>query len=106
MTGNTLRISIEWHDYNPRRYGKPWIAVVTAWPLGGRPELKFGGYVGDHQCGELEMASIPGDIIRYGQRDGRANSHVSKWAVVLADGSIRHVTQVVARRLYCEVKRA
>jgi len=52
------------------------------------------------------MAATPGDIIRYGQRDGTANSHVSKWAVVQADGSIRHVTQVDARRLYCEVKHA
>jgi hypothetical protein len=106
--GNRVRVTIEWHDYNPRRYGKPWIATVTSWPVGGRPELIFGGYLGDDDGGDLEIAAAPGDIIRYGQRDWRAKAHsdqCNEWAVVQPDGSIRDITQAEARRLYAEAKR-
>lgn len=103
----TIRVAIQWHDYNPRRYGKPWIAVVTAWPVGGRPELTFGGYLGDGQGGELKITATPGDILRYGQRDWRSDSksaQCNEWAVVLSDGSFRDVTQAEARRLFAERK--
>jgi hypothetical protein len=95
------RISIEYGAYNPRRYSRPWIARVTAWPVGGTPTMEWGSYVGDDHGGEVEIMATPGDIIRDGQRDGRGgNNTVSNWSVVMADYTLRIINQVEARKLF------
>ena len=70
-----MRTSIEIGSYNSRRYSRPWIGRITAWPVGARPELAWGGYAEDDNGGELEIEAQAGDIIRWGQRDGRGIVH-------------------------------
>lgn len=95
-----LRYTTRFGSYNARRYSRPWIARVTAWPIGGKPELAWGGYCGDDSGGEAEILARPGDIIRYGQRDGRGNNGENAWAIAQEDGSLRIVSQSEARAQY------
>jgi hypothetical protein len=95
------RISVEYGEYNFRRYSRPWIARVTAWPVGGVPTMQWGSYVGDENGGEVEIMAAPGDIIRDGRRDGRGgNNTISDWSVVMADYTLRKISQVEARKLF------
>ena len=95
------RVSVGYDAYNSRRYSKPWIARIIAWPVGGVPTMESGSYVGDKKGGEVEIMAGPGDIIRDGQRDGRGgNNTVSDWSVVMADYTLHKINQVEARKLY------
>lgn len=42
-----MRVTRRFGRYDDRRYGRPWIARVTSWPVGGRPEMEWGSYIGD-----------------------------------------------------------
>ncbi|WP_109486010.1 hypothetical protein [Occallatibacter savannae] len=98
---NGNRVAISFDSYNPRRYSRPWIARVVAWAVGQKPELQFGGYCGDDGGGEAEIIAHPGDIIRYGQRDGRRpDRSINEWAVVEEDYSVRDIKQTEARGLF------
>lgn len=103
------RVAISFDSYNPRRYSRPWIARIVAWHVGEKPELKFGHYCGDDNGGEAEIIAYPGDIVRYGQRDGRrADKSLNEWGVVEDDYSVRDIKQTEARALFgqrpkCEV---
>jgi hypothetical protein len=97
----SVRVSIGWRGYNDRRYSKPWIALVTAWPVGGSPTLDFGGYVGNDSGGELEIMAKQGDIIRYGQKDYRKpRGSTCQFAVIEDDGTERDITDADARKLF------
>jgi hypothetical protein len=95
-----MRVAIQFDSYNERRYSRPWIARVTAWPVGGRPALAFGAYVGPHGgAGEAEISARAGDIVRWGQKDGRSgNGTRAYWGVVEQDGSVTKVTEAEARK--------
>jgi hypothetical protein len=96
-----MRAVKKWGGYNEKRYGKPWIAKVIAWPIGGRPELQFGGYVGDDDGGELEILARPGQIVKYGQKDHRNSSGTANYfGIVEDDGKIRRIKMVEARALF------
>lgn len=98
---NGKRIAISFGSYNPRRYSRPWIGRIIEWPVGGKPELEWGGYCGDDNGGEVEIIASPGDIIRYGQRDGRrVDRSINEWAVVEGDYSVRDIKQTEARALF------
>jgi hypothetical protein len=97
-----MRIAVEFGSYNQRRYSKPWISKVTAWAVGKSPDVEFGGYIGDDNGGEAEIMAKVGDIIRYGQKDGRGNNTESLWAVVEEGGTLRKVTMIEARKLFKE----
>ncbi len=99
-TTNTIRVAIRYGVYNDRRYGKPWIGRITSWPVGGRPEIAWGTYLGDYRGGEVEIMAAPGDIIRSGQRDNRGNGTTNDWYVVNTDGSLRKIDQTEARTLW------
>ena len=30
-----MRIAVKFEAFNSRKYSKPWIGIVTAWPIGG-----------------------------------------------------------------------
>jgi hypothetical protein len=79
-----MRITVQFGPWNPKRYGKPWIAKVTAWPVGKAPTLEFGALVGTTP----EIAAEPGTVVRWGQRDYRGNGTERHWGVVLDDGTI------------------
>lgn len=84
-----MTITKEFGSYNQRRYSRPWIARVSAWPVGGRAELAWGTFLGDDNGGEAEVAAVPGDVVRYGQKDLRKpNGSTANWAIVQADGSL------------------
>lgn len=100
----TLRVVVSIGSYNQRRYGRPWIAKVTAWPVGDKPALAWGGYAGDDNGGELEIMAAPGDIIRWGQKDGRGNSGSNEWGIVSADGKLVSCDQPEARKQWATLQ--
>lgn len=94
------RVTVAFNGYNPRRYSRPWIALVTAWPVGRSPELAFGNYIGSAVGGEAEVLARPGALVKWGQKDLRGNHTTSCWGSVEDDGSIRQVSQQEARQLF------
>lgn len=96
-----MRITIKYGSYNKRRYSRPWIAKVTSWPVGGRPELLWGGYVGDDNGGECEIEAEEGDILKSGQKDGRGNGGSNDFYHV-EEGKAVCVTDTFARQLWQE----
>ena len=95
-----MRITYTYSAYNHRRYQRPWIARITAWPVGGRPKLEWGRYLGNHEIGsggEAEIMAQPGDIVRSGQKDYRGGNSNNDWLIVEADGSLRKISETEAR---------
>ena len=99
-TPTKIRYSVRHNGYNARRYSRPWIGVITAWPVGGRPEITWGSYNGDDSGGETEIMAYPGSILRSGQKDNRGNNTDNEWLEAMPDGSVRDIDQVEARKLY------
>ena len=97
-----MRVARAIGPYNPRRYGRPWIAKVTSWPVGGKPKLEFGFYVGDECGGEVEISAEPGDVLRIGQRDHRGNNSTDCWYVLLPSGRLDRVSAAQARGAYLQ----
>ena len=98
------RVTVAFPSYNEKRYGSPWIARVTLRPVGSRPDLVFGNYLGDHRnggAGEAEILAKPGDIVRWGQKDNRGNKNTEAyWGVVNDDATITRLTEAEARKAY------
>lgn len=89
-----MRVAQHFDGYNARRYSKPWIAIITAWPIGSKPTLRFGGWIGnDRDGGEAEIDAQPGDIARWGQADHRGNKTDNLWGIVQDDGTILRCTE-------------
>jgi hypothetical protein len=94
-------IRVQFMNYNPRRYSKPWIARVTGWPVGGRPVLEWGGYLGNHHGGEVEIEVEAGDIVRWGQKDGRSGTGTrANWGIAQPDGMIEPCTEAQAAKAF------
>jgi hypothetical protein len=98
---NELRVTKTFGSYNQRRYSRPWIARVTSWPVGKRPELEFGCYLGDDEGGECEIMATEGCVVRWGQKDGRGSGGTNAWGIVEADGTITSCTEMQARAQFC-----
>ena len=96
----TVRVGVEFDGYNARRYGRPWIAKVVEWPVGGKPALEWGAYIGSSSGGEVEILAKPGDIIRYGQKDNRGNGTTARWAIVKETGELDLISEREARKSY------
>jgi len=95
---NNHKIDIQYDQGNPRRYGKPWIARVTAWPANGRPELEWGQWY-DGANAYLQISAASGDIIRWGIfGDRRGDRTEALWGIVEDDGSVTETDQAEARR--------
>ena len=88
------RVTCEFSPYNTRRYGKPWIAKVTEWQTGKRPELDWGQLVGL----TAEIDASPGDVIRWGQKDHRGRNSEALWGIVQSDLSVVQCTPEHARQ--------
>jgi hypothetical protein len=74
-----MRITLDVTSYNPRRYGKPWIARVD---FGSDPkgDFHFGDFVGDPgQAGVLVIEVNEGDIVAWGQKDYRGHNSEILW---------------------------
>lgn len=90
-----MRITWAVGGYNQRRYGRPWIAKVSAWPVGKTPMLDFGVSLDAYN---VEIEAEVGDVVRYGQKDKRGGKNTeSHWGIVNSDGSIQEMPATEAR---------
>jgi len=102
-----MKISIETHSYNQRRYSKPWIARVNFTDPQGT--FSFGDWIGDSNNGSaglLELDAKPGDIVARGQKDYRKPRHSSPdWYQVAPDGSLTPLGgKVEALKAWCALQ--
>lgn len=95
-----MRVFVSYGSYNERRYSKPWIGKITSWPIGGKPEIKWGSFIGDDHGGEVEIMALPGEIVRWGQKDNRGNGTEACWGVVTIEGRIEEIDAAKARKLW------
>lgn len=96
-----MRATQRFGNYNHRRYGRPWIARITGWPIGGKPDIIWGRYVGDDDAGgEVEIEAMPGDIVRTGQKDYRGNNTEAYWYIMQPDGQLLSCTATEARQAW------
>jgi len=90
-----MEVTYEVGSYNPRRYGKPWIAKITEWKIGGKPVHAFGA----SSTYTAEVDAEPGDVVRYGQKDLRkAYGGERCFGIVQADGSIVECSESEAKK--------
>lgn len=95
-----MRITYTVGSYNERRYSAPWIAKITAWPIGGYPTLVFGACVDGH---EAEIDANPGDLVKYGQKDYRnKNGTENDFAVVTSELTLKRLTAGEARKAWMQ----
>ena len=87
------RVTRTFAAYNSRRYGRPWIAKVTAWPIGKPPVLEFGCTVGL----TAEVDAEPGAIVRWGQKDLRGHNTEACWGPVRPDLTVAETDAEGAR---------
>jgi len=83
--------------YNSKRYSKPWIALITGWPVGSNPVLRFGA----SSKLDAEVGATVGALVYYGQKDNRKpNWSKRQFALVGEAGNLIDVTPAQARELY------
>jgi len=88
------RITLKTESYNPRRYSKPWIAVVD-FSNTPRGEFKWGSWVGDPGKGSeglLVVEADEGDIVATGQKDFRRPMNSSPTYYQIRDGQLVELT--------------
>ena len=95
-----MEISIQFGEYNYYRFSKPWISLVTDWPSGGNPVIRWGTYQGDEHGGEAEIIAEPRDIIRWGQKGPSPRQSCAYWGIVQADGNVEKCTMAAARKAW------
>lgn len=97
-----MKLYIKYNSYNPRRYSKPWGARLGNWEDAGKPEMRWGAYLGSAEGGDLEIDAEPGDVVRWGQKDNRGNNTDSNWGIVRTNGTIAGCTPAEARKHWLE----
>lgn len=95
-----MRIVFTVPPYNMRRYSRPWIAKVTAWPVGERPTLQFGAAFCATAC---EIMATSGELVRAGQTDSRASRGASDFYRVEPDASLTKLSDEEARNHFLRV---
>lgn len=99
-----MKLTIDTAPYNSRRYGKPWIALVT-FDSASKAQFAFGSWVGGGgEAGVLEIDAQPGQIVARGQKDYRKNKNSAPYYyIVTEDGGCDdggHVTKARAYAAY------
>jgi hypothetical protein len=97
-----MKITLDTSSYNERRFGKPWIAIVT-FDKDVKGTFTWGDWVGDHHNGSdgtLVIDADEGDIIAIGQKDFRkpANSAL-EWYQVRNGELVRLTNKAEAYKL-------
>jgi hypothetical protein len=68
----------EYSEFNQRRYGNPWVALVSKTTGKIDFSVKVGGYTGGYGKGEAGtlyiVQPIEGTVYAYGQKDYRGNN--------------------------------
>ena len=73
--------------YNERRYGKPWMAIVTTSLTRDFAFLDWDGRPG--HAGEFTFEAKPGTLLAYGQKDIRkGRGGVDGYRICMPDGSL------------------
>lgn len=73
---------------------------MTSWAVGSRPTLEFGGYLGTDEGGEVEIEALPGDIVRWGQKDGSGKHTLDRFGIEEDDRDVRRLTEAGARATF------
>lgn len=86
-------MQIETESYNERRYGKPWIAIVT-FESASKPNFSFGDWVGEiGYQGVLEIEANEGDIVARGQKDHRKPRNSAADYYIMESGELIRVSK-------------
>lgn len=90
---NNMKTIKTFDEYNFRRYGMPWVAIVD--PKTAKPDFSkdVGGYTGRKgEAGDLYVIEpLEGAVYMYGQKDYRGNNTVRAYAQYL-DGEFHEVS--------------
>lgn len=74
-------------SYNDRRYGKPWMAIVTTSLTRGFDFLDWAGFPGS--AGRFVFSADPGTMVAYGQKDIRkGKGGVDGYQMCMPDGTM------------------
>jgi hypothetical protein len=95
-----MKISQKFGPYDQQIHSKPWIAVVTGWPVASNPAIRWGEYIGDNTGGETEVEAMAGDVVRWGQKHLQGKRISGHWGIVSEDGSITECTEAAARQAW------
>lgn len=98
-----MGVSRDYAAYNGRRYSAPWGAVVTF--NGTKPQYDFtkGSYLGDDSGGTVHIECAIGDIVAFGQRDGRGTKTANDWFIVEEGFTLWQTPRNVAYRHWKEL---
>lgn len=89
-----MKLSIETAIYNERRYGKPYIGILSQ--VDGKV-IRWGQWIGTPgEAGLLEIEVEPFDAVMHGQKDWRGNNSTPRYATVQEDGSLLYGSKVEA----------
>lgn len=89
-----MKLTIDTPVYNEKRYGKPYIGVLST--LDGRV-VQWGTWVGTPgEEGFLELEVEAGCAIIHGQKDNRGNNSTTRYAVVQEDGTLEYMSKAAA----------
>ena len=93
-----MRISIDTEVYNEKRYGKPWIAIVT-FESASKTNFDFGEWAGQEgYSGMLELECENGEIVAKGQKDNRKPKNSALEFYILNNGELESISKVDAYR--------
>lgn len=83
-------------SYNERRYGKPWMAILTTSTTKDFSWLQWEGRFG---CsGEFSFSAEPGTLLAYGQKDIRkGKGGVDGYQICMPDGTLPVISDETAR---------
>ena len=85
-------------SYNDRRYGKPWMAIITTSMTKDFTFLDWDGRPG--YAGEFSFSAEPGTLLAYGQKDIRkGRGGVDGYQMCMPDGTLPTVGDATARDL-------
>lgn len=89
-----MKLTIETDLYNERRYGKPYVGVVSS--LDGNV-VRWGTWIGTPgSVGMLEIEVEPGEIVMHGQKDNRGNNGAPRYAIVSDEGALEYMGKAAA----------
>lgn len=85
-------------SYNEKRYGKPWLAIVTT---SLAKDFEFIDWSGRWGCaGEFAFDAAPGTMLAYGQKDMRkGRGGVGGYQICMPDGSLAGILDAWAAEL-------
>ena len=85
----------EFPEYDPKRFGRPWLAKLKGVPGTTKLNYEFqdAAFVGDAVNGGKIMGYLEdGDYISYGQKDFKGNATV-QWTGVYLEGELKPVSK-------------